>query len=722
MKRIFIPFINAIIIISVLFSVWIYVYRQESESRSLAEETFISTTEVISGIADNYLSESKTACSIWASHINASNMTMEEAMEYLNTAKVLDEVYAQIIWCDSLTGLSREAKLSNPEDYSVDYTTKSNLFDSWIDDDALYITPRFVNPVTGGYVIAFCEHISLNDNDLKRDAIVLRIIPSKYLSSKWIFPSDYENAVIALVDKAGQYVIKPPAMKNENFFSYMYSFNQGEIDQEELQNNVQTQEFGYFYAYDASHVDSIWCYRRLHEYPDWMIIVSVPSKVIAGIGIDWFLPIIILVGLTVILIIDIAYFAILRKEDKKNTQKLQEHEQQLTDALNAADAANKAKTTFLNSMSHDIRTPMNAIIGFTELSKNHIDDKDKVADYLDKIQSSSEHLLSLINDVLDMSRIESGKVQIETKPESIRTILNDIESILQNDMKAKQLDFTVETQDIENEYVICDKLRLNRILINLISNSMKFTNPGGKVWLYVTEISGAPTGYAQYEFRVKDTGIGMSEEFITHIFEPFTREQNSTVSKIQGTGLGMPITKNIVELMDGDISVKSRRGEGTEFCVSLLFEISKEQLETSDKASEVDEIENVLNKFAGKRILLVDDVELNREIAVAILSEAGFLVETGENGSEAVEMVRNSHEGYYDLVLMDIMMPIMDGYEATRAIRNLENNALASIPIVAMTANAFEEDKALAKEAGMDAHLAKPFKINDLYEVLNSYV
>jgi len=519
----------------------------------------------------------------------------------------------------------------------------------------------------------------------------------------------------------------------------------------------------------------------------------------------------------------------------------------LQDALAAAEHANRAKTTFLNSMSHDIRTPMNAIIGFTALAAAHIDDKKKVADYLTKISVSSEHLLSLINDVLDMSRIESGKVKIEEKEVHLPDVLHDLRTIIQANVHAKQLELYIDSVDVVHEDIICDNLRLNQILLNLISNAVKFTKPGGMISVRVIEKPGAPNGTADYEFRVKDSGIGMSREFQKHIFEAFTREQTSTVSGIQGTGLGMAITKNIVEMMGGTISVESEIGKGSEFTVCLHFRIcgnpghweqiprlaglhalvadddfntcasvtrmltqigmraewttsGKEAVlrtqlavENNDEFSAyiidwimpdmngietvrriraiigeskpiiiltaydwtefeeearqagvtafcskplfMSELREALLKpieeeeekaaaelpdetFAGRKILLVEDNELNQEIAATILEERGFTVDVAGDGIVAVEKMESASAGQYDLILMDIQMPRMDGYEATRRIRSLEDMEKANIPIYAITANAFEEDRQKALDAGLNGHIVKPIDIAALMAVL----
>ncbi len=522
----------------------------------------------------------------------------------------------------------------------------------------------------------------------------------------------------------------------------------------------------------------------------------------------------------------------------------------LEDALSQANRANKAKSTFLSNMSHDIRTPMNAIIGFTALAITHIDRKEQVAEYLKKIMTSGNHLLSLINDVLDMSRIESGKIHLEEQPCSLPEILHELHNIIQAENNAKQLDLYLDAIDIQNEQICCDRLRLNQVLLNLLSNSIKYTGAGGMVSLKVIEKPGASPGFANFEFHIKDTGIGMKKEFVAHIFEPFERERNSTSSGIQGTGLGMAITKNIVDMMNGTIDVQSEHGVGTEVTVCLTLRLDEagrkepvaieelnglralvvdDDYNTCDSVScmlqqiglraewtmsgkeavlrtrqsvsrndhyfvyiidwllpdmngievarrirqetgkEVpiivltaydwsdieeeareagvtafcskplflSELRGCLHSIVKKEqatddildskeilrsghILLVEDNELNQEIAVAILEEAGLTAEVAENGQIAVEMLKSSQPGYYQLVLMDIQMPVMNGYQAAKKIRKLENRELASIPIIAMTANAFEEDKQEALHCGMNDHIAKPIDIETLLETLDN--
>ncbi len=392
----------------------------------------------------------------------------------------------------------------------------------------------------------------------------------------------------------------------------------------------------------------------------------------------------------------------------------------IEDALLRAESASKAKTKFLSNMSHDIRTPMNAIIGFTTLALTHIDNKERVQGYLRKIDVSSNHLLSLINDVLDMSRIESGKIHLEETEFRLTDVIQELKNMLMLEMQSKNLKFHIDMEDASDGHIICDKLRLNQILLNLLSNAMKFTAPGGSVNVRISKMLETDNGEAMYEFRVKDTGIGMSEEFQKHIFEPFERERTSTVSGVQGTGLGMAITKNLVEMMGGTISVVSKKDVGTEFTVQLpMKKVSAKQAAALDNRKKENTPADRMS-MKGKRFLLVEDNDLNREIAREILSEAGLIVEEAEDGSIAIDRLLEKGPGYYSFVLMDVQMPIMDGYTATQEIRSFENKELANIPIIAMTANAFEEDKREAMEAGMNAHVAKPIDVKQLMDAMES--
>lgn len=382
-----------------------------------------------------------------------------------------------------------------------------------------------------------------------------------------------------------------------------------------------------------------------------------------------------------------------------------------------AQAANKSKTNFLFNMSHDIRTPMNAIIGFTALAQS-TDNLEKIHDYLHKVTVSSKHLLSLINDVLEMSRIESGKLQLNETPCSVRGIFSDLYMIMQEQVHSKKQTLEIITKNIKTEAVYADKLRCEQVLVNLVSNAVKYTPEGGHIIVSIEELPAGDTEHATFEVHVIDNGIGMSPKFVEKIFQPFEREYNSTVSHVQGTGLGMTITKSIIDLAQGTINVASTPGKGTDITIKLTQPVYKGKL-SSDKA---DNLSTALqeNVFQGKHILVVEDNKLNREIAVTLLQQAGFITDEAEDGTQAVEKVAHAQAPYYDVILMDIQMPVMDGYTATKEIRALDNPSLANIPIIAVSANAFEEDKQASLQAGMNGHIAKPINIQELFSVLEN--
>lgn len=391
-----------------------------------------------------------------------------------------------------------------------------------------------------------------------------------------------------------------------------------------------------------------------------------------------------------------------------------ERQQELQQALSMAQSANRAKTTFLNNMSHDIRTPMNAIIGYTGLALSHIDETERVVDYLEKINQASSHLLSLINDVLDMSRIESGKISLEEKRESISEIVSGVRSIVQNDADNKNLDFFVDMFTLQDDLVYCDRLRLSQVILNVLSNSIKFTPEGGTVVFKIRQLESAKMGYGTYELSFEDTGMGIEKDFLKSIYEPFTRMKSSTVSGIQGTGLGMAITKNIIDMMGGSIDIMSEPDKGT--IVTMVFDLKICDEEEKASAEELKEYD-----FTGKKVLVVEDNKLNREIAEEYLTDYGFIVDTAEDGIIAVEKMKDASKGDYDLVLMDVQMPLMDGYEATKQIRALGTD-ISKLPIIAMTANAFEEDRKLAFESGMNEHIPKPIDIENLKEVMSRFL
>ena len=387
-------------------------------------------------------------------------------------------------------------------------------------------------------------------------------------------------------------------------------------------------------------------------------------------------------------------------------------------AAKRAEEASEAKTRFLFNMSHDIRTPMNAIIGFSDLLEKHLDDKEKVHDYIKKIQLSGSFLLSLINYVLEMARIESGKATLRTEVGDAQELLGALNAVFEPAVEKKRLKYNC-TLDVEHRFIICDVTKVREIVLNIISNSVKYTPEGGSVTVQIKEIPWEKEGWTAYRILVEDTGIGMGAEYLPHIFEEFTRERTSTESKVVGAGLGLPIVKALIDLMGGTIQVESERGKGSKFEVILPFEIASEE---EVKDSYVKKEEKLYNRSKEKRILLAEDNELNAEIAITILEENGFKVEGAEDGCKCVELFSEKPAGYYSTILMDIQMPNMDGYTASRKIRGMEREDAKAIPIIALTANAFDEDRNKAFAAGMNGHIAKPIDVGRMVRSIGALV
>lgn len=405
-----------------------------------------------------------------------------------------------------------------------------------------------------------------------------------------------------------------------------------------------------------------------------------------------------------------------KQKDDNMEKQIELLRQQLKEANERAEDANRSKSTFLFNMSHDIRTPMNAILGFTRIGQRFVHNPEKTRSCFKKIEISGEHLMRMLGDVLDMARIENGKLTIERKKCDLMEYFSGLSDMVSDDMERNQINFIVNTKGIRDPDVYCDTIHLNQILLNLLSNAIKFNKPGGHVWLTARQKKGKDTDSVYLYISVKDDGIGMSESFLKKIFGKFEKERNSTESRHQGTGLGLAITKQIVEAAKGKINVSSQPGKGTEFL--LGFKLPKaEKTESAVKNIKLSKAD-----FTGRRVLLVEDNDMNREIAVELIGMTGITVETAVNGLEAVEKVITSQPGYYDLVFLDIQMPIMDGYEAARQIRRLSREDTKDLPIVAMTANAFSEDVEMAKEAGMNYHIAKPVDLNRLMAVLKFYL
>ncbi len=826
LKTFWIVIVNVALMVAILAFVALYSNRERKENYEHQVEHFVNTTVAMERVTENYLEGEQGICNNWAQYINSRDMTLEEAAEYVRATHAQQYTSAHLIDAETLAGYSTRPKVNTGDDYAVSYARMDLLGDgAWIADvgQAINITRTYTNPINGEQSLAFCSRITVRDAEggEKRPAYLLRIVPTSDLADKWVFPQEeYENEEFSMIDAQGDYIIRGKSFKNSNFFEFYKSYNQpGVTVQQQLFADILSGT-GSFLMLNSKGKECIVAHTPIMSTQGWVLLSSAPVSDLKADTVDWLLIGVVTAGLLLILVIDVLYMLAFNRKLKVMARE--------------AESANKAKTDFLSTMSHDIRTPMNAIIGLTAITEKNLDDREAVGENLRKISLASNHLLTLINDILDISKVESGKLNLSPMTFSIVETVENLVNLSQPMIKEKNIQFSFRINRMEKEYLYADQLRLNQIYINILSNAIKYTEPGGSVSVDLREEESEKEGCVRLVYIVSDTGIGMTLEFMEKMFEPFSRQTDSRVNSIQGTGLGLAITKQMVELMDGTIDCQSEVGKGTTFTIVLEIPIAERQLEemrfekidaliadddpilldtaadaleslgiTAERAvsgrealemirrrhedgkdydvvildwrmpdmdgveaskrirAEIDaplpilltsaydwsdiedeakeagangfigkplfrsrlyekisqlfgtetkpvEPEDNYSDLAGMNILVAEDNDINWEIISAMLGMFGITSERAENGRICVDKMKEAGEGSYELIFMDIQMPEMNGLDATRQIRKLENPWAASIPIIAMTADAFSENVAACLEAGMDGHIAKP--------------
>ena len=829
MKKFLIIIVNAILMAAILVFVVLYSRFESTDSYMRQIEHFENTTVTMERVTENYLEGEQSICDVWARYINSNDMTVEEAAAFIRASHVLENTSAHLISLDTLTGLSTRPKLGTEDDYEVSYE-RLNLLNNvdWIKDigKSINITRAYTNPMNGEQSLAFCNIVTLRDTEGGEPgpAVLLRIIPISDLEQKWVFPqTELVNAELSMIDEDGDYIIKGYSFKNSGFFEFYESYNKTDPESLKALFGKVTSSTGSLPMFNSHGKECILAYTPVSATDGWTMLGLVPAedlKVKAG---NWWLFGVVSAGLLILFIIDLAYMHYLNKRLQITARK--------------AESANKAKTDFLSTMSHDIRTPMNAIIGLTAIAEKNHDDVESTKESLRKIGLAGNHLLTLINDILDISKVESGKLKLNPLTFSIVDTVENLVNISQPMIKEKNIEFSFHINQIEKEYLYADQLRLNQIYINILSNAVKYTEPGGRVSVDLREEQSDIPGSVRLTYVVADTGIGMSPEFMETMYKPFSRQVDSRVNSIQGTGLGLAITKQMVELIGGTIDCQSEQGKGTTFTVTLDIPVADRQREDmklepvdvlivdddeimlqtaadtleslgaavesannglealgmiehrhqsgkdynviivdwkmpdidgpetirrirseidsktpillissydwsdiEDKARAAgangfvskplfrstlyDKINELIGKepesvepeddysdLKGMHILVAEDNDINWEIISAMLSMFGITTDRAENGRICVDMLTAAPKGRYALIFMDVQMPEMNGLDATRTIRRLDDPGLASIPIVAMTADAFSENIMECMEAGMNGHIAKPVDI-----------
>ncbi len=829
MKKILIIFVNIIIMASILTFVVFYSRYTNHEAYQRQIEHFENTTVTMEKVTENYLEGEQNICDVWAHYINNKNMSMQEAIEFIRVSHVLTNASAHLISTETLTGLSTRPKQGTVDEYDVSYKRLDILNDvNWIDEigKSINITRAYTNPMNGEQSLAFCNMVTLYDTESKtsKNAVLLRVIPISVLEQKWVFPqSELANAELSMIDSDGDYILKGYSFKNASFFEFYNSYNTTDPKTTKRLFERITSSTGSITMLNSHKEECILAFTPVDAAAGWTLLGFIPAGDLVVDKENWLLFGVVFVGLLILFICDLCYMRFLNKR--------------LQVTAREADSANKAKTDFLSTMSHDIRTPMNAIIGLTTIAEKNLTDVESTKESLRKISLASNHLLTLINDILDISKVESGKLKLNPLTFSIVETVENLVNISQPMIKEKNLEFSFHINRMEKEYLYTDQLRLNQIYINILSNAIKYTEPGGSVSVDLREEISDVSGCVRLSYVVEDTGIGMSPEFMENMYQPFSRQVDSRVNSIQGTGLGLAITKQMVELMNGTIECRSTQGKGTVFSVVMDIPVANRQREDMQlesinvlivdddevmlktavdtieslganaeyahsgpeaigmiehkhlsgqnydvviidwKMPEVDGVETIrrirsqidenipillisaydwsdiedkakeagangfvskplfrstlydkINALIGKEsrsvepeddhsdlqglhILVAEDNDINWEIISAMLAMFGITTDRAENGQVCVDMMRNAQKQSYELIFMDIQMPQMNGLDATRAIRKLEDPWAASIPIVAMTADAFSENITECLNAGMNGHIAKPVDI-----------
>ena len=670
-------------------------YERKENYRSQVEH-FVNTTIAMERVTGNYLEGEQGICDNWAQYINSQDLTLEEAAAYVRATHTETTTSAHLIDMETLNGYSTQPKPNTEHDYEVSYQRIELLGDgAWIADlgTAINISRTYTNPLNGEQSLAFCNRITVRDAETgeKRQAYLLRVIPTSNLKEKWVFPQEeYENEDFSIIDTDGNYVIRGRSFKNASFFEFYKSYNQPGIPaQQQLFADILSGT-GSFTMLDSKGRECIVAHTPITSTKGWILLSSAPVSDLNAVRENWILIGVITFGLLLLLVMDFLYMNSINKK--------------LRVTARAAETANKAKTDFLSTMSHDIRTPMNAIIGLTTIAEKKLDDREAVSDNLSKIRLASNHLLTLINDILDISKVESGKLNLSPLTFSIVETVQNLMNLSQPMIKGKNIDFSFRINHMDKEYLYADQLRLNQIYINVLSNAIKYTEPGGRVSVDLREEESEKEGCVRLIYCVADTGIGMSPEFLKKMYEPFSRQTDSRVNSIQGTGLGLAITRQMVELMNGTIDCQSEAGKGTTFTIALDLPVAEKQLEEM--------------RIEGIDVLIADDDPILLESAVDTLETLGINAEQAQSGMEALEKARHRHEAGkdYDVIILDWKMPDMNGVETIRRIRTEVD---AGIPILLTSAYDWSDIEEEAKEAGANGFIGKPLFRSRLYEKIN---
>ena len=702
---------NAVIIAVMLAATIFYSGQINTNQKETKTEAFIRTVESLKQVSTNYLNGERGYAKNWAHYISEEGMTLEEALEFLRNINTNSKRFAHIIDMDTFEAYSSYYPEGEEEiDTYVRYkdsiiaseksfkSTMENIFNGTGDEFA--VLGKYYMDELGATGVGIGCRVTLKTDDGTKDYLILRIVPTETIRKTWVFPVEYTSAEVGIITRDGDYVIQSPSMKSISFVEYIRGYNyQDNSDKvDDLINQLQTTDSGMLTQKNFKGTNCIWYYSSFGEDSSLDILGVVDADQLNPASDAWNIVFLICGTLLLLLIIDGIYLI------RMNYR--------LREAARISEQASKAKTQFLSAMSHDIRTPLNAVLGMMEIARKNASDSEYVEECMHKGLHSGRQLLTLINDVLDISRIESGKLSLNPEKLSLDELLHDLMEILELNILNKGILLRSECSNLPHRYIYADRMRLNQIYMNLLSNAVKYTDAGGSIELRVYEEDIPDKAETtRLVFYVKDTGIGMTEAFQKNMYNTFSREVKTQVNSTQGTGLGLAIVKQMVDLMDGTIECESEPGKGTAFTVAIDLPVMEADRESESGAEEAGMVQDM-------HLLVAEDNELNWEIISELLEEQGVTCDHAENGKVCLEMLKNAKVGTYDAVLMDVHMPVMDGRKAAEAIRSMKDEELKAIPIIAMTADAFAEDVQKCLKSGMNAHVAKPIDIGKLVTYL----
>ena len=719
-KKTVLILLNLLLILTTVCSVVIYskyVRQQQEETRLNA---FVSAVESMKGISENYLLTERVFAKNWASYIEKADLDLDGALEYIRSSNTQQDRFAHIVDMNTLDAYStyyvgndnsvscyKEVSGQNFYFTNIFIANMVHMFDE--DYDGLCVLGKYKIKESQMSVISVGTRVTLRTENGHKDYLLLRIIPVESIKKIWIFPMQYHTAEVGIITGDGSYVVPSKSLRAENFIEFLRSYNFADDYRgaDELGEYLINSESGVLRYKDSKGVDRYWYYSEFNSDTGLDILGSIPADDLTAGTSNWAIVIIICTAIALIIAVNGTHIMYINRNLRK--------------AADEAEKANHAKTEFLSSMSHDIRTPMNAVLGMTEIAKKNITDTPYALECLDKVSLAGNHLLTLVNDILDISKVESGKMVLNAARFSIKQLAAHLVAIVRPQMDEKNIELSGDYTEFKYEYLVADELRLNQIFINLLTNAAKYTGIGGKVRMDIYE-EDIPDddGHIILVGRITDNGIGMTEEFQKTMYDSFNRAENSRINKIQGSGLGLAIVKQMIGLMDGTIRCESKIGEGTSFTVRIVLPVSENQSGESNDIESGSDGELVPGGFCGMNVLIAEDNDLNWEIISTILDEYGVKSTRAENGRECIDIMHREPAGTFDLILMDIQMPVMNGREATIALRSDDDEYIRNIPIAAMTADAFADDIKNCLDCGMDTHISKPVDVKKVLRFLRS--